>query len=396
MAAPERVWSSAAMDILGMLLTALAGVFGVAGIGGALVSLAVAGANTSPGDRLLSALLIVLVSLAAALLLLALAAFLRLQMLQVRQLQYAQMSLEKLQQSIVLLQETTGSIPQQLIAADQPMVMTGRPDSAPAGGAQATELLAEVRDLLMMTEAQRIARGQEVREKSKQQLVAGIEQHMRFGLWPQAQALLEQLRALAPADATVEALGERLAAQQQERLREAIAAAHTKIGHLMSITAWQQAEEVARQLAESFPEAPEASELAAQVKHEREAFERENLQRLFMDLKDATEHRQWKRAYQTAEELIRRYPGDKKVEKLQSDIFTLKENADAQERREQEELFKDLLKRQRYEEALAVANGVINKFPTSTAALELNKLVPKVEELIRQENMRRQQGLAVQ
>ena len=55
-----------------------------------------------------------------------------------------------------------------------------------------------------------------------------------------------------------------------------------------------------------------------------------------------------------------------------------------QERKEQESLFKDLLKRQRYDEALAVAKGVITKYPNSSAAAELTKLLPKVEDLIRQ------------
>jgi hypothetical protein len=67
----------------------------------------------------------------------------------------------------------------------------------------------------------------------------------------------------------------------------------------------------------------------------------------------------------------------------------LRDNAGVQERKEQEELFKDLLKRQRHEEALAVARSVIEKYPESPSAVELLKLVPKVEEMIREEKLKR-------
>ena len=60
----------------------------------------------------------------------------------------------------------------------------------------------------------------------------------------------------------------------------------------------------------------------------------------------------------------------------------------AQERKEQEARFKDLLKRQRYEEALSVARIVIQRYPQSPTATELNKLLPRVEEMARQEAAR--------
>lgn len=105
---------------------------------------------------------------------------------------------------------------------------------------------------------------------------------------------------------------------------------------------------------------------------------------------DATEKRQWRRAIESAEEFIQRFPEDTVTERLRFDLTMLGDNATAAERKEQEGLFKDLLRRQRYDEAQRVANALIEKYPGSPAAAELTKMLPRVEELIRQEKMKRQ------
>jgi hypothetical protein len=44
-----------------------------------------------------------------------------------------------------------------------------------------------------------------------------------------------------------------------------------------------------------------------------------------------------------------------------------------------------MVRSKRYDEALGVAHRVINKFPTSTTAAELSKLLPKIDELSKQD-----------
>jgi hypothetical protein len=92
------------------------------------------------------------------------------------------------------------------------------------------------------------------------------------------------------------------------------------------------------------------------------------------------------------DEFIRRYPLDPRAEALRMDLPTLQENAAAHERKEQEEHFKDLLKKQKYDEAVLVARAVIRKYPHSPTATELNKLLPRVEEMARQEASRVAEG----
>ena len=397
MSATGRSWNSAGVDVLRFLLIALAAMFVVVGAGAALMQL-VTGGNIQAA-QIISAMLLLVGSLTAALLLLAVATALRLLVVQIRHVEFTHHTMERLQQSILLLQETTSQIPQQM-AAVPPIVPAARELAADSGFSDAAsqqmlDLLTQIRDLSLMSDAQRLELGKQHWDKRKEYLVRLIDQNAAAGDFAVAAQHVRELQAIAPDEVATEQLAENIREKQSQMLADAVTAARSKMRHLMSISAWPQAEEVVRTLQRDFSGAADAQALADELTHEREAFDKENLARLSADLKDASEHRQWRRAYQTAEELIRRYPHEKKVEKLKADIHTIKENAESQERREQEELFKDLLKRQRYDDALSVANAVINKFPASTAAMELNKLVPKVEELIRQEQMKRQQGTVV-
>ena len=173
--------------------------------------------------------------------------------------------------------------------------------------------------------------------------------------------------------------------EQSSRLEEDVRVARGRLKQLMSAALWQQAEELAGGLQEKYPGKAEADRLADDVRRERDNWERENMERLFRDISAANDKRQWRHAAQAVEEFIRRYPLDPRAEALRLDLPTLQENAAAHERKEQEEHFKDLFKRQRYDEALVVARGMIQKYPHSPLATELNKLLPRVEEMATQE-----------
>lgn len=256
--------------------------------------------------------------------------------------------------------------------------------------AQILDMLRQLRDLSMMNEVQRSQYAHAQFEKRKEGMLKQIDRAIATSHWHIAEELIHELQHLLPDDPAGAELAARVSTEKASRLHQDIEAARIQLRHLMSITAWPQADEIIDGLQQRYPDATDVEVLADELRHERTTFEAENLQRLFLDLKDATDHRQWRRAMAAADELIRRYPNDKKVEKLRIDLPTLQENADAQERRELETQFKDLLQRQRYEEAHDIAKRLIAKYPLSPAATELNKLLPKVQELIAQEKAKRQ------
>jgi hypothetical protein len=255
---------------------------------------------------------------------------------------------------------------------------------------QILELLQHLRDAAMMDDAQRQQCAARHWAKRKEALVHLIERHMLSGDWCMARSRLDDLQALLPADTDVQTLGERLAAEHAARLGEDVTVARAQLRRLLNITAWQEAEEIVTSLEHKYPQDAQVQNLAADLAHEREKLERENRERLLSELADATDQRQWRRAITAAEDFVQRYPKDNVTERLQFDLATLRDNATAHDRKEQETLFKDLLKRQHYAEAENVAKALIEKYPTSPAAAELTRMLPRVEELHRQETLKRQ------
>ncbi|MEI8196012.1 MAG: hypothetical protein WCI73_08900 [Phycisphaerae bacterium] len=367
---------------------------------------------------IMSSLLIWGATWLVAVLLWSMAAILRLQALQTQLNQSAKYHLEHLHTTVLQLQDRLSQSPAAApVPAGTPWptpatvphphsdtASSGEIPSPPGNGhrhgapaedttstnVQILEILRQLRDLSMMNEGQRSQYAHAQFEKRKEGMLKQIERAIATSHWHVAEELIRELQRILPDDPIGAELAARVSSEKASRLHQDIEAARIQLRHLMSITAWPQAEEIITGLQQRYPDATDVEVLADELRHERTTFEAENLQRLFMDLKDATDHRQWRRAMAAAEELIRRYPNDKKVEKLRVDLPTIQENADAQERRELEAQFKDLLQRQRYEEAQDIAKRLIAKYPLSPAAAELNKLLPKVQELIAQEKAKRQ------
>jgi hypothetical protein len=277
--------------------------------------------------------------------------------------------------------------------SETPPVAVARPavdEMVEIPGMNIAGLLEELRDLELMDDQQRREVARRHWARRKETLFRALERSMSKGEWAAAQERLEELRRMLPGDPDVAQWQERITREQAARLEGDLVAARNQVRHSMSISAWEQAQDVVAGLQRKYPGAPEVLEIAANVEREREAFDRENTDRLFRDLADATEHRQWRRAVHVGEEIARRFPQDSRVEEIEQALPMMRDNAGVEERKEQEELFKDLLKRQRHEEALTVARGVIEKYPGSPAAVELMKLAPKVEEMIRVEQAKRQ------
>ncbi len=291
---------------------------------------------------------------------------------------------------------TMSAIPIALPPVPQPpppvQIPSSTPAPVPAGSSdELIALLSQIRDLTMMTDEQRQQAAQRHWDEMHRHFEIVIENHLAAGEWALAQKQIDALCKSLPDDPLAQRMTDELTNRRATRAQQDVDAARPQIQHLMSLTAWPQAQAMMQTLQQRYPGEPLVEKLAYEVRHEREAFEKDNFSRLLTELRDATDRREWRRAYVAAQELIQRYPHDRKVEKLRSEqLTTIRENAEAQERKEEEALFKDLLQRQRYDDAAVVARRVIEKYPASSTAVELNKLLPKVEELIRQEKLKRQ------
>lgn len=378
---------SAGMEILRLVLGGL-GVLLMVG-GGVVAIIALARTNGSLDQAVLRAAIELGAAVFMGAALFGLAGVVWLLDERVRQGRMQQRTLEHLQAAIAELQRAAPAVPQEGAgAASAPA--TAAKGEANGSKHQLAQLIAEWRDLALMDDAQRHEAARRHWASRKDALVKTIERCTNKGDWAGAQAAVEDLEALLPGDADAKSWQQKIGAERAARMKGDLAAAENQLRHSMSISAWEQAEEIVAGLQRKYPDTPEVLEMSSRVQRERTAFEQENVDRMFLDLTDATEHRQWKRALQIAEEIMRRYPHEPRVERLEIDAATIRDNAASQDRKEQEELFKDLIKRQRYEEAVAVARGVMDKYPSSPSAGELMRLVPKVEELIRQERAKRE------
>lgn len=401
MSGPNQRWKFAATDLLRYALGFLAAFVFLSGLLFSGLLLAQLPAEpTSRNGAVLTAAVLLVGSLVVAGLLVACSAALRLLIMQIREHQHG---VEQLRSTILLLEEHLHSAPatEAASSAASPASAPSPAGSSAAGGGrrlgqsgeggepQVLELLEQLRDLSLMDTRQRNEAARRHWEKRKETLVGQVDRAIDMGQWEQAGGLIQELATVAPDDPTTSQLAAKLTHERTARLRQDVEAARRQIQHLTAITAWRQAEEIVASLRQRYAGAAEISVLGEEVQRERQAFEMDHIRRLMLDLKDATERRQWRRAVSLAEEIINRYPREKTAELLRLDLPTLRENADAQERREEENLFKDLLHRQRYEEALATAHRVIAKYPSSPTAIEMNKLLPKVEEFKRQEDLRR-------
>jgi hypothetical protein len=386
----QRAEQSTGMEVLRYMIIALAAILMVgSGVAGVML---VAKSGGSVEQALTNGIIVLTVGETLGVLLLGIAGGLYLLETRVKQGRVQQRFMESLAAELHARQQgvvTQIGGPDPETPSPPTTARAATDDMIEIPGMNIAGLLEEIRDLELMDDLQRKEAARRHWGKRKETLFKALERSMSKGDWASAHARLEELKAILPGDPDVAQWQERISREQAARLEGDLAAARNQVRHSMSISAWEQAEEVVAGLQKKYPAAPEVLEIAANVHREREAFERENVDRLFRDLSDATEHRQWRRAVQVGEEIARRYPHDPRAEELDHALPTLRDNAGVQERKEQEELFKDLLKRQRHEEALAVARSVIEKYPESPSAVELLKLVPKVEEMIREEKLKR-------
>lgn len=285
---------------------------------------------------------------------------------------------------------TAGSMGVERATSSREPISTSSTDSH--SNNQMVELLMQLRDFGLMNDQQRKVAADQYWEKKKGKLAEVIRQHMHRRDWRKARERINELLAAAPDDPLGHEFSEHLEQQKKAEVSQVVLEARNEVGALISVGEWDKVRELIKGLCARYPDEPSVTTLVEQVRREEHAARIDELQRLFATLKDATEHRQWHRAMMCARQLIERYPDEKLVDRIRSDLPTLEQNARIQERKEEEAMFQDLLHRQRYEEAMEVANRIVEKFPDSAAAVELtSRMIPKVQELARQERIKRQQ-----
>ncbi len=252
------------------------------------------------------------------------------------------------------------------------------------------ELLTQLRDAALLTETQRQQWAAGLLEKRKAMLTAEVQAAIHGEQWSAARRLIEKIRENLPGDPLADTLRDDLVRQHTEKVQQDLQVARENLQHYMAINAWDQVQQITDSLDARYPDEPSVQELLNHVRHEYHAWCRDGLTMLLGDYKDSVDHRQWVRAGSLAQQILERYPEEKLAEKIRADLTTLRQNADIQTRHELETQYADLIKRKRHEEAFAIAQRVLDVYPESATAREMQKHLPKLTEIIKQEKARKQ------
>ncbi|MGC8559775.1 MAG: hypothetical protein ACP5O1_03760 [Phycisphaerae bacterium] len=250
-------------------------------------------------------------------------------------------------------------------------------------------VMTDLRDTLLLSENQRAALVKSRLEQKRRALIEKLHHHLRHEEWKAADDVIKEFTEVFPDDLHRKDLADELTFARRRKIDRDLADAQDRIRASAATGRWDMVEPVITHLELQYPDDEAVVTYAHQVRGEMEAWHSEQRQNLIAQLKEASDHRQWRRASLIAQQLLEKYPEDKMVEKLRAELPVLRKNADLQEVKDMEGQFKELLQRRRYEEAFPIAQKVIDEHPQTAAAGEMVKMLPRLQDLIKQEKARR-------
>lgn len=255
---------------------------------------------------------------------------------------------------------------------------------APAGDAvfqqRVISLLEDLREIALMNDAERNKRLATLRA-ARRELV--IDQARRLVLqqqWAAADAALARLET-DDTDTRVVELRQHLAQGRMKAQSDAFGQLRDHVENLMAIASWDQALAATRQFAADFPDFTDGQKLLQRVQRESELFREGMAQRLYDEAKREIEHKNWRRALAGTQRLLERFPDHPRALKMRQQLSVIQDNAEIEERQDQEQRIQDLVRSRRFDEAIQLAEALIERFPRSPQAESLEQLLPKLRSL---------------
>ena len=255
-------------------------------------------------------------------------------------------------------------------------IEVGQPvsDLGGAGHEEVVSLLSEIMENTLLDDAEKAAKCQLAKKHRQQTLRREIEAFIKAGKYREAHERLEEFRLRYAVDSqqVVE-----MESQLSEALRQhegtEIAHVGEQVQRYMGLGLWERALEMARSLAEQFPENPEASRLPETVRLEQEASRRQEQQRLYREIEHLVARKHWRQALRAAETLLENHPESLEANTLRQQLDELRTNAAIAERKEWETRIADHIKTGRHREAYDLAVELMEKYPDSPQAAEIRK-----------------------
>jgi hypothetical protein len=246
---------------------------------------------------------------------------------------------------------------------------------------QIVGMLQEIRELAFLSDNQRQQRLADAHQQRKGYLSSEIQRLMSAKDWPATDVALSSFASEYPGDPELNKLQAEVAAAKQSAEENAFGALHDRVEDLMAVWAWDQAYAESARFVENFPDHEPGRELLKRVMSERENYIESTANRLYEEIRLDVDRRFYRRAMANAVKLLECAPGHRKSVAIRSQIKTIRENAEIEERQEQEKRIQELLRNKQFFEAIDLAEDLLQRFPNSPQAETLQTLLPKMREL---------------
>ena len=130
-----------------------------------------------------------------------------------------------------------------------------------------------------------------------------------------------------------------------------------------------------------------ARQLATRVRRERKAALDEHRSRMFAEIQQHTNDRDWSKALDSAHRFITTFPEGMEAEALKVQLPTLEENARIQQRQQMEREYEALVRERRFADAIELGQQIISDYPDSSSASILRHQLPKLRERMATETL---------
>ncbi len=250
---------------------------------------------------------------------------------------------------------------------------------------QITKLLNEISENILLDDERKRKKYEFLANQKIQNTLTEIDKFIEKSEWASARAILDTLIKKYPEKDELKEKLSRLEQKRREAFNQELAKARKLINDFIAISAWDKAVKQAEILLEKHPDEEQAKELVAQVSQERQKFRTEQIKRMEADIQRSITRKRWNDALAIAQQLIEKYPDSPEAELLREKMDTLRANAEIEKRQQLEEQIKDLIKRENFIQALELVKYVLNEYPDSPQAKKIreDKLQEKLEERAR-------------
>jgi hypothetical protein len=286
-------------------------------------------------------------------------------------------AIAELTQAVTDLRAT---IAEQFAPARQQEVVTNSATPGAESMTRVIELLDEIRELSMMSDAQRKARFLHHSNRRKTLLLRQARNCIGASEFAEAERILEQCTASYGHGDDVTDVARQLADARAITANAAVDEAASQAADLMALSRWDEAMAMADALVGNHPTHEAAQTLRDRVARERDVFRNAACQRLYDEIRSDVDHRDWRKALAGTQKLLEKYGDLPRADKVRATLRTIQDNAEIQERQEFEARIQELIRAHRFTDAIELSEELIARFPESPQAEKLRELLPRLRE----------------